>query len=112
MYQDMHASVLARRDSKTSCELRSIKTGSRCLPADYGHQDHQGGWLRGLGTLATSRARYGATCSFIPLAEDLGLIERISAWVLTRACADMGGLTDDVEIAVNFSPTHFRALNS
>jgi len=48
---------------------------------------------------------------FIPLAESLGLINKIGEWVLMRACRQMmewraQGL-EQVRIAVNISPSHF-----
>ena len=49
---------------------------------------------------------------FIPLAEENGLIERIGAWVLRRACSDaaewhQAGLS--LSVAVNLSPRQFGA---
>lgn len=41
---------------------------------------------------------------FIPVAEDSGLIERLGAFVLQRACRDAVGWADDVRVAVNVSP--------
>jgi len=41
---------------------------------------------------------------FIPLAEDLGLIGDIGAWVLHEACQEATGWPDDITVAVNASP--------
>ena len=42
---------------------------------------------------------------FIPMAERLGLVDEIGAWVLREACAEaMRWERDDVEVAVNVSP--------
>jgi diguanylate cyclase (GGDEF)-like protein len=40
---------------------------------------------------------------FIPVAEDTGLIRRIGAWVIEKACADAMLLPDHTSIAVNLS---------
>ncbi|WP_407526549.1 bifunctional diguanylate cyclase/phosphodiesterase [Methylobacterium oryzisoli] len=47
--------------------------------------------------------------SFIPLAEQTGLIEEIGAFVLDRACADAAGLPPGLRIAVNLSPVQLRS---
>lgn len=44
---------------------------------------------------------------FIPLAEELGLIRGIGAWVLQTACADAATWPDDVRVAINLSPLQF-----
>ncbi len=45
---------------------------------------------------------------FIPLAEEIGLIGQIGAWVLKRACLEAATWPDDVHVAVNLSPAQFR----
>jgi diguanylate cyclase (GGDEF)-like protein len=45
---------------------------------------------------------------FIAIAEEIGLIGRIGAWVLKRACLDAVKWPDDIHIAVNVSPAQFR----
>src|SRR5580692_8094156 len=45
---------------------------------------------------------------FIPLAEEIGLIGQIGAWVLKRACLEAAKWPDDINIAVNVSPAQFR----
>lgn len=44
---------------------------------------------------------------FIPVAEDIGLINEIGDFVLRRACIDIGPL-DPIKLAVNVSPIQFR----
>ena len=41
---------------------------------------------------------------FLPLAEDLRLLDRIGAWVLERACRDAALWPEDLRVAVNLSP--------
>jgi diguanylate cyclase (GGDEF)-like protein len=45
---------------------------------------------------------------FIPVAEEIGLIGQIGAWVLKRACLEATKWPDDIHIAVNVSPAQFR----
>ena len=46
---------------------------------------------------------------FIPIAEDIGLIDEIGDWVLNTACTEAATWPPDVRIAVNVSPTQFRS---
>ena len=48
---------------------------------------------------------------FIPVAEEMGLIDRIGEWVLTQACRDAASWPEDVVVAVNLSPLQFRNRN-
>jgi diguanylate cyclase (GGDEF)-like protein len=45
---------------------------------------------------------------FIPLAEEIGIISPIGAWVLRQACADAAGWPGELTVAVNLSPVQFR----
>ena len=49
-----------------------------------------------------------APMEFIPVAEEIGLIGQIGAWVLKRACLEAAKWPDDINIAVNVSPAQFR----
>jgi diguanylate cyclase (GGDEF)-like protein len=46
---------------------------------------------------------------FIPIAEDIGLIVSIGAWVLRRACADIAALPGEFEVSVNVSAVQLDA---
>jgi diguanylate cyclase (GGDEF)-like protein len=46
---------------------------------------------------------------FIPLAEEIGLIIPIGAWVLKRACAEAASWPRHLTIAVNLSPVQFKS---
>jgi diguanylate cyclase (GGDEF)-like protein len=45
---------------------------------------------------------------FIPLAEEIGLIDALGAWILGEACAEAAAWPENVRIAVNLSPAQFR----
>ncbi len=46
---------------------------------------------------------------FIPLAEEIGLIDLIGERVLKRACADAASWPDHITVAVNVSPAQFKS---
>jgi diguanylate cyclase (GGDEF)-like protein/PAS domain S-box-containing protein len=50
-------------------------------------------------------------CEFIPLAEEIGLIVRIGAFVLRRACEDAVNWPKSIRLAVNLSPAQFHDKN-
>jgi diguanylate cyclase (GGDEF)-like protein len=49
--------------------------------------------------------------TFIPLAEETGLIVPLGEWVLRQACAEAAKWPDDIKIAINLSPVQFRGKN-
>lgn len=48
---------------------------------------------------------------FIPIAEQIGAIEEIGAWVLQQACREISGLSEHVFVAVNVSPRQLSRGN-
>jgi diguanylate cyclase (GGDEF)-like protein len=46
---------------------------------------------------------------FIPIAEEIGLIAPIGAWVLRTACADAARWPDKIKVAINLSPMQFKS---
>lgn len=45
---------------------------------------------------------------FVPLAEEIGLINPLGQWVLQQACTEAARWPDTVRVAVNISPLQFR----
>jgi len=52
-----------------------------------------------------------APSEFIPIVEDIGLMEEMGAAVLGRACKACAGWPDGVSVSVNLSSTQFRSGN-
>ena len=46
---------------------------------------------------------------FIPVLEEIGLINEVGAWVLKKACTDAMQWPTDAKIAVNLSPVQFKS---
>lgn len=49
--------------------------------------------------------------TFIPVAEEIGLMPRIGEWVIRTACAEAVKWPEEVTVAVNVSPVQFRSQN-
>jgi diguanylate cyclase (GGDEF)-like protein/PAS domain S-box-containing protein len=49
--------------------------------------------------------------TFIPLAEELGLIDQIGQFVLRTACREAAGWAPHIKVSVNVSPVQFRSGN-
>jgi diguanylate cyclase (GGDEF)-like protein len=49
--------------------------------------------------------------TFIPIAENMGIIDEIGAWVLTEACATAATWPSHLQISVNLSVAQFRSRN-
>jgi len=49
--------------------------------------------------------------SFIPLAEEMGMIDVVGQYVLQAACREAATWPDNIKLAVNASPLQFRAGN-
>ena len=48
---------------------------------------------------------------FVPIVEDLGLINKIGAWALNRACTAAAGWPEALGVAVNLSPLQFSGAD-
>ena len=48
---------------------------------------------------------------FIPVAEDIGVINQLGEWVLSTACLEAASWPDGVRIAINVSPAQFRGTS-
>jgi diguanylate cyclase (GGDEF)-like protein len=46
---------------------------------------------------------------FVPVAEQIGLIDQLGEWVLRTACAEAATWPDNIKLAVNVSPVQFRS---
>ena len=50
--------------------------------------------------------------TFIPVVEDMHLIDKLGAWVLRKACRTATSWPKDLSIAVNLSPVAIRVWSS
>ncbi|WP_230533053.1 putative bifunctional diguanylate cyclase/phosphodiesterase [Microvirga roseola] len=52
---------------------------------------------------------YVSPAEFVPLAEDIGLIEPIGEWVLHQACREAATWPENIRVAINLSPAQFNS---
>jgi diguanylate cyclase (GGDEF)-like protein len=74
--------------------------------------DSTGKTLKGFEALLRMRNSSGNVVSpieFIPIAEKLGIIEEVGAWVLLRGAITAVKWPEEVKLAVNISPLQFRS---
>ncbi|MBP1807343.1 putative bifunctional diguanylate cyclase/phosphodiesterase [Rubellimicrobium aerolatum] len=91
-------------------DLRRALAEDRITPFFQPIYDLPGRRLRGFEVLSRwndPERGYVPPDLFIPLAEELGLIERLSEQVLDRACAALTGWPTDLPISFNLSPRQF-----
>ena len=48
---------------------------------------------------------------FVPVAEEIGLVQQIGEWVLRTACGEAAGWPEHIRVAVNISPLQFASPN-
>jgi diguanylate cyclase (GGDEF)-like protein len=73
--------------------------------------DATGSTIRGFEALLRLRGEDGvyiSPASFIPIAEQIGLIQQIGTWVLDRACIAAALWPETICLAVNLSPLQFK----
>ncbi|WP_137136065.1 EAL domain-containing protein [Rhizobium sp. FKY42] len=73
--------------------------------------DAKTGRLKGFEALVRWHSRTGKLIPpdvFIPLSEEIGLINELGEWVMRRACQDAAQWPEPVTIAVNVSPVQFH----
>jgi diguanylate cyclase (GGDEF)-like protein len=73
--------------------------------------DLQTGRIRGFEALSRWEdpvRGYVAPSTFIPLAEEIGLINIVGQRILERACSEAATWPDDISVAVNLSPAQFQ----
>ena len=91
-------------------ELRSAIAGQE-LMLHYQPQAQIGGGIVGFEALVRwrhpSRGMVGPA-TFIPIAEESGLILPIGEWILREACREAASWPHPLQIAVNLSPVQFR----
>ncbi len=94
-------------------DLREAVRQDRFTVAYQPLVSHDGSSMHGVEALVRwSHPTKGAVspAEFIPVAEDIGLINEIGEFVLRRACLDIGPMAP-TKLAVNVSPIQFRREN-
>jgi diguanylate cyclase (GGDEF)-like protein len=104
----LEADVQQRR--RIEDEVKRAVEENRFTLAYQPQFDSAGVVIQGFEALLRLRSSTGQNISpavFIPVAEQLGLIQEIGTWVLNRACEVASHWPDTISLAVNLSPLQF-----
>jgi diguanylate cyclase (GGDEF)-like protein len=104
----LEADVQQRR--RIEDEVKRAVEENRFTLAYQPQFDSAGVVIQGFEALLRLRSSTGQNISpavFIPVAEQLGLIQEIGTWVLDRACEVASHWPDTISLAVNLSPLQF-----
>lgn len=108
---DPSLSEAARARRKFEAELHAALVAGQFEVHYQPLVELDGGRLTGVEALARwnhPERGYIPPATFIPVAEEIGLIVQLGDWVLRRACRDAGTWPDDVTVAVNVSSHQLR----
>jgi diguanylate cyclase (GGDEF)-like protein len=107
---NLAAEIKARRELETEIKHAA---DNNLFTLNYQAQFNSTGTeIRGFEALLRLRSRGGSNISpaiFIPVAEQMGLITKIGAWVLTESCKAAINWPEHIKVAVNLSPLQFTA---
>jgi diguanylate cyclase (GGDEF)-like protein len=107
---ELEAEVQQRR--RVEEEVRRAAAEERFLLNFQAQYDSKGVHIRGFEALLRLRSTTGQNIPpavFIPVAEQLGLIQQIGEWVLNEACRAAAKWPHDISLAVNLSPLQFSS---
>lgn len=107
---DLEAEVQQRR--RVEEEVRRAVAEDRFLLNFQAQYDATGDHIRGFEALLRLRSTTGQNIPptvFIPVAEQLGLIQQIGTWVLNEACRAAAKWPNEISLAVNLSPLQFSS---
>jgi diguanylate cyclase (GGDEF)-like protein len=111
---EMDARLQARR--RLELDLRTALGNREFELAFQPLVDTRGGRNRVSGFEALLRWNHPARglvspAEFIPVAEEIGVIKDIGAWVIEAACKEAATWPDEIKVAVNLSPVQFASSN-
>ncbi|RYE88677.1 MAG: EAL domain-containing protein [Hyphomicrobiales bacterium] len=109
---EMDARLQARR--RLELDLRTALANREFELAFQPLVDTRGGGARVSGFEALLRWHHPARglvspAEFIPVAEEIGVIKDIGAWVLEAACKEAATWPNEIKVAVNLSPVQFAS---
>lgn len=109
---EMHDSATKRRELET--DLRDALAQGQFVVHYQPQLDIRENSINGFEALVRWEHPVRGTVSpadFIPVCEEMGLIDELGKFVMQRACTDAAQWPDHISIAVNLSPLQFRSGN-
>ena len=107
---EMDARLQARRSLELDLREALAKNELDLFYQPLYDLDHE--WISGFEALLRWRhptRGFISPAEFIPVAEEIGLIDTLGEWVLHRACADAAHWPPGLKVAVNVSPAQFKS---